>query len=277
MAYPYRVVRKATLALTFVIALAGCNKNPLSTVEPRGNAPAVLQFSVNPGSVRLDTIAPSGGKYQVKINVSTSVSDPDGSDKIASVQASVIAPDGSLLQSSDLHDDGKAPDQTAGDGIYSAQIVLSLSQNDVGVYQIAFSAVDVSQREGTSVIQTINIFHRSSPPWLSNVVGPDSVQIPGADADPKVIVFAVTAGDSSGVGDIKEVRLTVTGGTSPSIFSMADQNNIADKNTIDGELFTDTLRVDNTSFARTYTIHFQAIDRGGDTSATLSHTMVTYR
>lgn len=261
--------------LVLLLMLAGCDKNPLSTVDPRGNAPVVSSFLITPAAVRLDTITKSSGLYPVHFVASTTVSDPDGMDKIASVSASVISPDGTLLQSTDLHDDGVSPDQAAGDGVYSGLVTLSLALSDVGSYQVVFTAVDIAQREGTSAIQIVNVFHRTSPPWISGVVVPDSVLIPSQGRT--LVILKATVGDSSGVGDVTGVKITVSGGSTPTVLQMVDQHNIADPNTIEGELFADTLQVDNTSAARNFTLRFQAIDRAGDTSATISHSLVTHR
>ena len=265
----------STVFLVLLLMLAGCDKNPLTTVDPRGNAPVVTSFQITPAAIRLDTITVSSGLYPVRFVASTTIMDPDGLDKIASVKASVISPDGTLLQSTALHDDGVSPDQASGDGVYSGFVTLNLTLSEVGSYQVVFTAVDIGQREGTSAIQIVNIFHRASPPWISGVVVPDSVLIPSEGRT--LVILKATVGDSSGVGDITEVRLTVTGSSTPTVLQMIDQHNIADLNAIEGELFADTLQVDNTSAARNFTLRFQAIDRAGDTSATISHSLVTYR
>ncbi len=261
--------------LVLLLVLAGCDKNPLSTVDPRGNAPVVTSFHVTPAAVRLDTVTKESGLYPVRFIASTTVADPDGMDKIASVSASIISPDGTLLQSTDLRDDGVSPDKAAGDGVYAGLVTLNLTLSEVGSYQIVFTAVDIGQRQGTSAIQIVNIFHRASPPWISSVVVPDSVLIPSQGRT--IVILRATVGDSSGVGDITAVKLTVTGGTTPTVLQMVDQHNIADLNTIEGELFADTLEVTNTSAARNFTLLFQALDRAGDTSATISHSLVTHR
>ncbi len=258
-----------------LIAVSGCDQNPLGTVDPRGNVPVVSQFSVTPSSIGLDSISYSGSAYQVKILASTSVTDQDGADKIASVTATVLSPDGNSTWTFALHDDGVAPDLVAGDGLYSGLITLSLAKSDVGIFHVLFSAVDREQRSGTSALQSIFVSRHSSPPWLSNVVSPDTVVVPvGGGVSFRL---AVTAGDSAGLADIQDVTLRVPEGNNPTgVLHLLDNGNVANGDSVNGDgVYSIILQVnDSPTVRKRYSLLFQAIDRAGDTSATLTHYLV---
>ncbi|MGA9120967.1 MAG: choice-of-anchor X domain-containing protein [Bacteroidota bacterium] len=258
--------------LPFVVALTffGCDQNPMGALDPRGNAPVVSQFSLTPSSVRIDSITPSGGFYPVKIVASTFVTDPDGADQISIVSATVMTPDGTVIAESNLHDDGAAPDKVSRDGVYTGALDFSLSRSDYGIFHVVFSTSDRKGLQGTSAITSLIVRRPNIPPWLYNLVAPDTVLIPDHGTNP--FVLTISGGDSDGVGDIKDVTLRVVGGNSPpSILHLLDEGNISNKDSIQGEVFSITLQVDSSNTPKTYDLLFQAIDRAGDTSATLTH------
>ena len=271
--FSHRSLVAGTLLAATISTFSGCDQNTLGVVDPRGNAPVVSQFAVSPSSVRLDTIVSTGGSYAVKIVASVVVNHPDGADKILAVTANILTPDGNPLLAVALHDDGIAPDAKRGDAKYSGLVTLKLAQSDVGIYHVVFSAIDVNEREGTSAIQSLSISHHKSPPWLLNLVAPDTVVIPLHGKNP--FDLSVAVGDSDGVGDVKDVTLRVTSPGSPtSILHLLDHGNIANKDSIQGEIYSITLQVDSSNTAKNYALLFQAIDRAGDTSATLVHPLV---
>ncbi len=272
------ILRRYPLALgvfALLLFFPGCDQNPLGTVDPRGNVPVVSQFLVTPSTIGLDTITYSGGLYQVKIVASTSVTDPDGADKVTSVTATVISPDGVTTWDFPLHDDGIAPDLVAGDGLYYGFITLSLAKSDVGLFHVLFSAVDRNQRSGTGALQSLFVSRHSTPPWLSNVVAPDTVIVPvGGGVSFRL---AVTVGDSSGLADIQDVTLRVPEGNNPTgVLHLLDNGNVAIGNSVAGDgTYAIILQVnDSPTVRKRYSLLFQAIDRAGDTSATLTHYLV---
>jgi hypothetical protein len=272
---PLKKVEALFLLCSAAILVSGCEQNSLGTLDPRGTPPVLSQYSLVPSSVRLDSIRPSGTNYPITLLASAYVTDPDGADQILRVTATVTAPDGTVRLIADLHDDGKAPDKIANDGFYTGTLALNLARSDFGNYHVSFTSVDRQHREGTTVITTLTVHRPNIPPWLFNLVCPDSVAIPAHGANPFSI--QVQAGDSDGIGDITGVTLKVTGGSGPpSVLQLTDDGNIANKDSIQGERYSITLQVDSSNTPRTYILLLQAVDHAGDTSATLTHPLTLH-
>ncbi len=259
--------------LVALTLFAGCDKNPLGTVDQRGNAPAVTDFTVSPTGARLDTIPPaSNGLATVSAVVSARVSDPDGAGDIAAVTVQALSPAGDAVSSATLLDNGVAPDAAAGDGVYTGVIQMGLARSDIGTYRIVYSASDRENLTGTTAIRSFLVFRHPSPPWLFNLSAPDSVTFP-ADGEPEIFRMSVAVGDSDGLADIRDVTLRVLGSSNPNaILHLADDGSSASDDPVAGDgIYSIGLRVDATSVKRLYTMAFQAIDKAGDTSATLLH------
>ncbi len=258
------------IALLFLTS--GCDHNPMGTVDQRGNAPSVSAFSISPVGVRIDTIPAVNGLYPFNATVSARVVDADGAGDIGTVKAQALSPAGDIVAEADLHDDGVAPDVSAGDGLFTGTLHLNFARSDVGIYRIVYSASDRESLTGTSAIRSFSVIHRASPPWLYNLSAPDTVVVPSRET--LNFRLSVAVGDSDGLADIRDVTLRVIGSSSSaSVLHLLDNGSTSSADSVAGDgIYSIGLSVsDSSTIRKRYTLQFQAVDKAGDTSATLSH------
>jgi len=255
------------------LLMGGCDKNNSGTIDPRSNPPQSSAFLVSPASVMIDTVTPSAGVYHVATTVSAHVIDPDGPGDISNVSALAVTSSGDQIATATLHDDGVAPDAIANDGIFTGMIILPLARTDVGQYQIVFSSVNVKGIVGTNGLQTFTVFNHPPPPWLYGLVAPDTVTLHGLDTS--VIHISVAVGDSEGIGNVADVIMYIPEGNSPTtaIHLLDDGLLTVSGDSVAGDgRYSRNLRVwDTGSTKKLYSLRLRAIDRSGDTSATLVH------
>jgi hypothetical protein len=266
---------------------AGCDKNPLGTVENNGHAPGnhapfLSSPALSPASVYIDSLTPSAGVYSFAVIVRVTATDADGADDIVGVNAALLPPGESTPGPGiPLLDNGVLPDSTAGDGVYMARIQFGVARSEAGVYRVQISATDRTGLASNGVDLPLEIRRRNSPPSLSGLVAPDTVTLPVGGMI--VVLLSVAASDSDGLGDIQQVYFRSLTSSNPTFkFSLKDDGS-TDPPPIagwpsSGDLVAGdgiyTIRiplVDGQSQRRTNTFAFQAVDRFGDTSATVIH------
>jgi hypothetical protein len=249
-----------------VLWFSGCDKNPLGTIDPRGNAPSVLNFAVSPASVRLDTISVSGGHYAVPTTFSAHLG---ASDASISVIAHMYDASGTEFVQSPLTLTSPSTNT------YSAVVPLSFLKTDVGQYSIVLEVTGANGFHGTSAIRSFVVSNRTSKPWLSNLVMPDTVTIPAGGGTSFSV--SVAANDSNGIATIASVLLQIPEGNNPNGYIQLLDNGLAANGDVDpGDgIYSIKLSVtDSPTVRKTYTFHFIATNKGGDTSAVLIHPLV---
>jgi len=255
----------SALVLAGVLSLAGCDKNPLGTIDPRGSAPSVLQFSVSPPSLRLDTLAYSGGSYSATLKFSALLASSANS---ASIVARVIAPDGT-----EFGNVGLSPTTPA--GMYTGTLNLKFSKSSVGSYTITLDVNGEKGFQGTSAIRSFAVTRNVSPPWLYNLHMPDTITIPrGAGT---AFGITVAANDSAGLSNISSVLLNIPEGNNPNGFLQLLDNGLAANGdaVADDGIYSIVLAVnDSPTVRKKYTFRFMAVNRNGDTSAVIIHPLV---
>jgi hypothetical protein len=272
-------LRTATVsAICVALALAGCDKNPLGTIESQGHPPEVSGVSLTPNVVRIDSITPANGLYHLRMSLFANVTDADGAANIQSVQADIVDPTGNHIAVADLHDDGTAPDAVRGDGLYSARLDVPISNSLVGRFYPYVTATDGSGLQSNSVSTSFLVFRRNSIPKIFNLLAPDTVQAePGSTV---AIPMSVAASDSDGLADIKEVYFRSLDSRDPNAhFQLLDDGGgsngtSGDKVAGDG-IFSVVIGFNAASStgSSTYRFVFQARDATGDTSNSIFHTL----
>jgi hypothetical protein len=274
----YINLRPWTIIAAFaLLTLAGCDKNPLGTVESQGHPPVVSSVQINPNAVFIDSISPANGLYTITEILSAKVADADGQSDIRSVQGDIVGPSGEHLFNVTLLDNGAAPDSIRGDGIYTARVTFNVSRAMVGRYYPFVTATDGTGLASSAVASSFLLYRRNSPPSLSNLNAPDTVH--AQVGVPLLIPMTVVASDSDGLDDIKEVFFLSLDSSDPTArFQLLDDGGAngslsGDQLAGDG-VFSIIIRLTPTQGMKTrFRFQFQAQDAAGDTSASILHTL----
>ncbi len=269
-------LRAATiLAVLAMLAQAGCDKNPLGTVESQGHPPSVSRVQLVPNAVFIDSLPPVNGIYNFTEVLSANVTDSDGLSDVRIVQGDVVDPSGSHLFTVAMHDDGVSPDSLPGDGIYSAGVSFSVSRAMVGRYYPFVTATDASGLQSNGVAPSLLVFRNNSPPQISDLVAPDTLRIPSGGS--ALLFMTLAASDSDGLADIKEVFFVSPDGGNPTFhFELKDDGGATQPpsgDAIAGDGIYSVLLslTDSPTIRGRYRFIFQAWDGSSDTSATLLH------
>ncbi len=269
----------AGIVLAAAWALQGCDKNPLGTVESNGHAPSLTAPAITPASVNIDSMTANGnGFYTFSVSMQAKVTDADGN--IQTVGVGVVMPGGSApYYQLILRDDGVAPDAVAGDGIYSTSFTFTIDRSEAGTYRCQFYAVDNSGLSSNSMDIPFLVKRRNSPPIIASVAAPDTVTLPVGGTI--YVTLSVAASDSDGLADIAQVYFRSLTSTNPTFkFYLLDDGSLngavppfgipsGDAVAGDGTFTLTAVLSDPGTARRTNLFAYQAIDRTGDTSATV--------
>ncbi|MBI2427654.1 MAG: hypothetical protein HYV29_02460 [Ignavibacteriales bacterium] len=191
-------------------------------------------------------------------------------------------PDKSILTTGELLDDGKDPDQTQFNGVYTSRPIVKFPSTLLGAYTVSIYAANKTGDQSVLISSSVILFNGSNtPPQLSALDAPDTVFVPTGSA-PSLIKISITAVDSQGLSDIVSVMLrslrpdsTVAGlfplyddGSSSvrPTFNMVSGDSVAN----DGR-YTLTIPIFNNTQKNTFRdFIFTATDR----SSTLSNTVI---
>jgi hypothetical protein len=256
------------------LALLGCDDSKLGTVDPSGVPPFIRLALVRPDSISLKTISPTGGKYTVTTTVQLSCTDPQGPQDIASAGADVYYPYGTdIITKATLADDGKAPDSTAGDHMYTGTVQFTITQTQAGPFRIRFHVMDALGLESNVVDRTLIVDRANQPPVLANLVAPDSIRIPSPRDT--LVLMTVKATDPDGAQDIREVFFKSLDSSDPNAkYFLLDNGNAANGDAVDGDgIYSIIIILRDSATRKSYRFSFQAIDAFGETSAAILHTL----
>lgn len=281
---PFSFVRtwvRAVVPVLFVL-VAGCDKNPSGLMDSKNSAPSVSDLHFSPDSVNIDNLTPSNGSYTVSTLVRARADDNDGHADLAGVKVDIVMTEGSVAVAGfPLRDDGVGPDTARGDGIFSGIVQFQLTRAQAGRWQVRVSAVDQRGTISNSLAALLNLARRNSPPFLTDVVVPDSVNLPQSGYI--LVQFTATAFDSDGLADVRTVYfrriapidsnqtrfiLKDDGGVDPPVNIGGIPVRSGDDVPGDGR-FSFLIPLLSTSTRRTNIFGFQAIDSFGDTSTTV--------
>ena len=227
---PY-FIAASILLLGWIVA--GCDKNPLGTVESTGHPPFITTPSVNPDSVYIDALTPVAGSYTVPVTVSVRATHPGGQGSISIVTASFVRP-GEIdpISQIQLLDDGTGPDIAAGDGIYSGTTQLSLYRPQAGTWRVQFVAVDVTGLKSNTGDIPLKLTIKNSAPSLGL---PSLRAYQPAGSDSVRYSFAVAVSDSNGLETITSVSFRASGTTDTSAHQLFDDGIPAHGDAIPGD------------------------------------------
>jgi hypothetical protein len=261
----------------FAIVLPACEEGETDSVDFAGIVPQLSAPSVQPDSINVDTLTAAAGMYSIHTIVNVNTSDSDGD--LAEVTARILRDDPlTPIAEASLHDDGVAPDQSAGDGVFSGEVEFSITRAEAGPYRIQFLASDSKNLTSNTLEATLFATRRNSIPFLdaTSLIAPDTVVVPvGGFAS---FTMSIAAQDSDGLADIQSVFFLSPDGANPDFrFPLQDDGN-ADPNLPSGDsvagdgVFSILLGItDSPTIRGAYRLFFQAEDSFGDTSTSVLH------
>ncbi len=242
--------------------------------------PALSSPAVTPGTVDIDTLAPTGGFYTLTLGVTVTVSDPNGPGDLSTVRAELIGPGaGSAFTQTALRDDGSSPDQTAGDSVFSGWLTFQIRRSDAGPYRVRCVAQDRAGLRSTAAEAVCAVTRRNSPPALlaGTLAGPDTVTRPASGT--LLFRVSIAAEDSDGLADIQRVFLenlsTLTRFTLLDDGGVRQPNGVTSGDSLAGDgVFAITFGLPSTAPEGTIAYRLQAVDAAQDTSPSVPYTLV---
>ena len=259
------------VAIIIVIAafFVSCEKTDNSIIDPTLTFPKILGTSITPSTYDTSDV---NGIAWAKVT---------SEEQIQKVTVTVKNPLGTQVDVFELKDDGTSPDTAAGDGNYTGRITFSMSCRIVGSYQGGFLATNQSGLTSSVINTNFSVINSHSlKPTLSNLVAPDSVQRPVSGQF--VIFLQIEANDPDGDCDIGSVYFnSFKPDSTPSSgnpFFMYDDGAQEHCDATPGDLkFSLCVIINNQAQLGNYTFKFNAKDRSGIVSDTLSHIIKVYQ
>jgi len=266
------------LTLLIVVFFASCEKKDDSVLDPSYKSPLLS----NPFKSK-DTVFTVSSAPVLNLVSSVSVNPNEGGD-IKSVTCKVYSPDGSLLATYAMQDDGNAPDSVAGDFRYSCTInVTNISCLLVGQYSIQLIAENnagLLSNQINSIFSVVMTDNKA--PVVSSLFAPDSIAIPSSGLT--INSLSVFALDSNGICDIKRVffnSFRPDGTPSPlNPFTMYDDGNLLEHgDSLAGDRrFSLIIQISSTQTTTGwFTFKYQAEDNSGLLSNQLIGRIYIYR
>ena len=270
---------KKILTFLLLVSLGGCDL-PNTVVTGPGAPPTISNASLSPTIINVNNVNPQS--LSVIDTLVQCFVTADGIDNSTEISVSLLAPDGTLMDSEPLHDDGIFPDSKARDGVFSAQVHLQVSKSALGQYATQFIAVNGSGFRSSTIVRSVAVINSNNhAPTISNPVVPDTVTVPSS-TDTTFVVVSVKVDDQDGLSDIASVTFSSRrpdsslvgvyplyddGGANPRIpFGLKSGDAVAG----DG-IYTLTLPLTSSSDHNTYRdFTFLATDLSGETSEPLT-------
>lgn len=260
-----------------MVLIGSCESKDNGIVDSVGAAPLLTQVSLSPSQVNTDSINVGASRqpddlltitttivgrvqanFQHPVTVSYSVTSSD---------SLIIVTRGVLL------DDGQAPDQTKGDGLFSGKASFQIRRVQVGFFTVEVSVESDAGYSSNAIIMPLTVFHGNQPPVISDLVAADTISLGNQS---QLLLLSVRASDPDGLNDIARVVFnsyrpdgSASGGNP---FVMYDDGSVAhgDVKAADG-IFSLLVSLPSNTQTGTYTFKFQAFDRSNDSSNVIIH------
>lgn len=258
------------------LLFSSCEKKDSSVIDPTLNYPILISASLNPSTV--DSIVIQSVAY-------AHVTSTDPIDRVTAT-IKLIYPNMVTEGQFTLKDDGIAPDSAAGDEIYSGYIHVPMDCWLVGGHRVDFAARNVSGLESSHIILTLNVMNsHDHKPVLSSLIAPDSLQKPSGIGSDTVrnTSLSVQTTDPDGNCDVSGAffnSFNPDGIPNPfnpfTMYDDGDETNHCDQTFYDGR-YSLCVKITHDAHIGYYTFKFNAIDRSGQLSDTLSHLIYVYQ
>lgn len=275
--------RKAALFVLFfpLLYILGCETEDSTVIDSVGSPPSLSSASILPSTINTDTINIGSVRspddvLELKPVVTVKATHASGNHSISSVEYFIRQEVGtSSIGSGNLADDGVAPDQTKGDGIFSGRAAFKIKRVELGVFKVELIAKSVQGYQSNGVILPLTIYRGNKPPVISNVQAPDTVTLA---SQTQFLTLRARADDPDGKEDVVRVIFNSykpdSSASSGNPFQMYDDGNAANGDETKGDkVYSLVIQLPPTTQTGTYRFEFQAFDRSNEGSNTIVHRM----
>jgi hypothetical protein len=248
----------------------GCDAAP-GPADLTERPPVVSALEVEPGVIIPGGTANPGAAIEADVQVSWSVSDPDGDVDRVFV----------LIQSPNP---GGAPVGTAEvsgvSGRMQTTVRVSIPAGAVGMYPITVVASDRRGTMSNRLIGRLEVAGSGAPPVILDVEAPERVVRPAAGEPPVPITLVAHVTDPDGAANIARVQVVANGSATLLLCDDGGQGicnggfgSSGDETAGDGR-YTLTIQLTSGNAPGTNVFVFQARDRSGLDSETVQRTII---
>ena len=263
-----------------LLFLCGCEKKGSSIVDSAGPPPLLILGSVSPSSINTDSINVGSSRkpddtLSLAVVIVARANALEG-NPLKSVHFSIQTPDHQeKLAEGLLLDDGVGVDRIKGDGVFSTTATFQIQRIQIGIFQIGVAAEAMNGFASTAFLVPLTVFRGNSPPILSDLQAPDTIQSSLAG---QTLTLHVRGTDPDGQGDIVRVIFnSFLPNGDPSTgnpFQMFDDGSPSHGDSISGDqVYSYTVQLPAIS-PGTYHFKFQAFDRSNAGSNVLDHFII---
>jgi len=268
----YGHLAQSALFISLMLLFGSCEKKQSSVVDSTGIAPFLAQVTLSPSVIDSDSINVGSNRQPTDLlTITTTIVarvQANSQDPI-SVAYSITSSDSLIIVSRGvLLDDGQTPDQSKGDGLFSAKASFLIRRVQFGTYAVQVNAESEDGYRSNTIYTPLAIFRGNRPPVISDLVAPDTVKLANQSQS---LLLTVRANDSDGLSDVARVLFnsykpdgTASGGNP---FLMYDDGLAAhgDESVGDG-VFSLLISLPSNTQLGTYRFEFQAFDRSNEPS-----------
>ncbi len=265
------ITRMKKLSCVLLLCLAGGCKIPDKGVVDITAPPFISQATAFPSSIDVTHLA-NQPTDPVDTTLVFSVLVDDANTNTL-VTYTVLDPSDSLIVSGNfINNNG---------GKFSASTRFHILKEDVGIYNVQFQAVSGAESKSNILAQAIVVKNTDHAPIISNLVMPDTVNIPPA-GDTTFVKITLAVSDLDGLQDIVNVSLTSLrpDNSVVGIYPMYDDGGfnlvppfgLKSGDAVAGDgIYTLTIPLLSSTTGNTYRVFsFIATDRSGESSNVLT-------
>ncbi len=251
--------------------MCSCEKETSSIIDSNLSVPILTSVTSSDAIINLDTTTSAAvvklpnGTFKVSGAILARAYHSSGLQNIKLVVYRILEP-----RSSDYIASGSF---TRFDTTYSATFSFIINRADIGLYKIDVYAQGYDNSVSNSLQVPLIITRNNSKPQTSNIVALDTITRPSTGFT--LVQFTLTVNDSDGYSDIEQVffkRISPSSSNMISLFDDGSQLISGDRFAGDG-IFSRTVRIDSTALLGDQVFLFQAKDKAGILSDSLTHTI----
>jgi hypothetical protein len=258
--------------VSLLLLFGSCEKKDGNVIDSTGTAPLLTQVSLSPSVINSDTINVGSNRQPTDLlTIATTIVArvQTSSQGTTSVDYSITSSDSLMfLSRGTLLDDGQAPDQSKGDGLYSARASFQIRRVQFGSYTVQVDAESEQGYRSNTIFTPLVIVRGNRPPVISELSAPDTVKLGNQSQS---LLLTVRANDPDGLSDIAKVLFnsykpdgTASGGNP---FLMYDDGLAAHGDASAGDgIFSLLISLPSNTQLGTYRFEFQAFDRSSEPS-----------
>ena len=283
-------MKSVALFLIVVLTIEGCDQQPDGIIDPSGRQPNLAAVVLTTPAINTDTILVGGQRnpldnliltirFRVTVGIPATtlrafhyvVTQSETGDAVAS--GDIAIPELEQWQLSTI----------TNPVTLLKSFLLPIRRTEVGSYTVALSAFDVSGLESNVFLSPLTIMRLNRPPQISSLEAPDTLHLPAQDS--VVFRFSLQAVDPDGTADIDNVRFTSIrpDGTPSSSgpIEMYDDGSFVDfggytsGDAVEADgVYSRSVQLKYDATKGNYLFSFVAIDRSGDSSNVITHSIL---